>query len=51
MIDYSLFDRVAEDKWYSRLSTAAQGYKSEMGLVCITVVGYTAKDGRLIVDM
>ena len=44
-MDYSLFDTLAEEKWYSRLSTAAQGYQSEMGLVCITVVRYMAKDG------
>jgi hypothetical protein len=44
-------NRLAEDKWYSRLTSAAKGYEHEMGLVCISVVGYTTKDGRLAIDM
>ena len=45
------YNRLAEDKWYSRLTLAAKEYESEMGLLCITVVGYTAKDGRFTIDM
>jgi hypothetical protein len=43
--------RLAEDKWYSRFTSAAKGYESEMGLLSISVVGYTTKDGRLTIDM
>jgi hypothetical protein len=43
--------RIAEEKWYSRFSdTAKENYK-EMGLLSISIVAYTRKNGQLAIDM
>jgi hypothetical protein len=43
--------RIAEDKWYSRLTANSKRNFSEMGLVQISIVVYTGKTGNLNVDM
>jgi hypothetical protein len=44
-------NRIAEEKWYTRFhKTAKQNYK-EMGLVSISIVGFTTKNGQFAIDM
>ena len=43
--------RLAEEKWYSRFTTAAWQVHSDMGLVSLSIVAYTNKNGHLVVDM
>jgi hypothetical protein len=45
------FIRLAEEKWKSRLNKTTKENYLEMGLVSITVVGYTRKNGQFVVDM
>ena len=44
-------NRIAEEKWYTRFhKTTKQNYK-EMGLVSISIVGFTTKNAQLAIDM
>lgn len=43
--------RLAEEKWYSRFTAAARQLHSDMGLISLSVVAYTNKNGQLVVDM
>jgi hypothetical protein len=46
-----LKNRFAEEKWYARFhKTAKQNYR-EMGLLSISIVGYTLKNGQFAIDM
>jgi hypothetical protein len=45
------FARIAEDKWYSRLTTSAKNNYLEMGLVQLSICVFTGKSGNLNVDM
>ena len=45
------FIRIAEEKWYSRLTSNAKRNFSEMGLVQISVVAFNNKSGNLNIDM
>jgi hypothetical protein len=44
-------NRMAEEKWYSRFTHDANMRYSEMGLLSVSVVAYTGKNGQLIIDM
>jgi hypothetical protein len=44
-------NRLAEDKWYDRFTQTATHFYNEMGLLSISFVIYTAKDGQLTVDV
>lgn len=43
--------RLAEDKWKSRLDKTAKENYNEMGLLSLSVVAYTRKNGQLAIDM
>ena len=43
--------RLAEEKWYSRFTSAGKKFYSEMGLVSISIVAFTGVTGSTIVDM
>ena len=43
--------RIAEDKWYSRLTASAKTNYREMGLVQLSICVYTGKTGNINIDM
>lgn len=49
--DVIIIHRIAEDKWYDRLSAGAKKNFREMGLVQLSICVYTGKTGNLNVDM
>jgi hypothetical protein len=45
------FNRLAEEKWYSRFTKNTKENYNEMGLLSISVVAYTRKDGQFAINM
>jgi hypothetical protein len=45
------YNRFAEEKWYTRFSKIAKENYLEMGLVSISIVGFTDKRGQKVIDM
>ena len=45
------FTRIADDKWYSRLTTAAKVNYRDMGLVQISICVYKGVSGELNINM
>jgi hypothetical protein len=43
--------RLAEEKWKLRFNKTTKESYLEMGLVSISIVGYTRKNGQFVVDM
>ena len=43
--------RLAEKKWLSQFTAAARQVHSDMGLVSLSIIAYTNKNGQLVVDM
>lgn len=43
--------RIAEDKWYTRLSSSAKKHFNEMGMVQISLVAFVDRSGNLNVNM
>ena len=43
--------RLAEEKWKSRFSKTARENYREMGLLSISVVEYTRKNGQFVIDL
>lgn len=43
--------RIAEEKWYARFNKAAKQNYKEMGLLSISIVGFTLKNGQYAIDM
>jgi hypothetical protein len=44
-------NRQAEEKWYSRFTRQTKEHYNSMGLLSVSVVAYTDKAGRFIIDM
>ena len=46
---YIQFIRIAEEKWYSHLTSGAKTNFKEMGLIQLSVCVYTGKTGNMVV--
>ena len=45
------FPRIAEEKWYSRLTKSAKTNFKEMGMVQLTICMFKNKSGKFTVNM
>jgi hypothetical protein len=46
-----LYNRTAEEKWFTRFNENARENFNEMGLLSISIVVYTRKNGQVVIDL